>query len=80
MHVSLLIKLRIELNSLISYDTNKYANGADPPQDADSVLKTLKGVCMGYATLFHALCRSVWVCVGVDLFLIYLFIYLWLID
>ncbi|KAK7095279.1 hypothetical protein V1264_006710 [Littorina saxatilis] len=41
----------------ITYDTNKYANGADPPQDADSVLKTLKGVCMGYATLFHALCR-----------------------
>lgn len=44
----------------VAYDAIALANGAPyPPQDADTVLRTRKGVCAGYARLVLALGRAI---------------------
>lgn len=39
----------------IAYDANAYFSGNFPPQDAETVFKTHKAVCAGYAKLLEAL-------------------------
>ena len=46
------------LASRISYDAESLAVGLYPPQDAETVFKTRKGVCAGYANLFKALAEE----------------------
>lgn len=42
----------------IAYDAVAYVEGRYPPQDAETVMRTRKGVCAGYAMLFVALGKA----------------------
>ena len=40
-----------------SYDTASGQGDKKAPQDAESVLRTGRAVCLGFSNLFQALCR-----------------------
>lgn len=42
----------------VAYDVPALRSGSFPPQDAETVLRTGKGVCAGYAKLFEAVGRA----------------------
>ena len=43
----------------VAYDAESYFAGKYPPQDAETVFQTHKGVCYGYARLFMALGQAI---------------------
>jgi transglutaminase-like putative cysteine protease len=42
----------------IAYDAESYFAGVYPPQDAETVFRTRKSVCAGYAQLLEALGKA----------------------